>query len=347
MNKQRLVYVGFGFNHHLGGHAGYHQIKKYLDYDIVIDAQKYAPNPNSAPPTSLYRRGVSWFRRKFISKIFWGYGCVPWYLFKCAAIAFFKGNSTFHFIYGENLYRNLSILHKNGCRCVCTLHQPFEWFKENPKRLQVLKTIDHIILVGEKEISLFEKATGKKNVSFIPHGICSDFYKPSSTAKKENMLLTVGNWLRDYSFADKVYQHLLECYPELRIVVVSTINNKKYITPGERISFLSGISDDELCGLYQRTSCLFLPLIRYTANNALLEASAVGCNIIIASDNPDNSYLPDKMIEITEMKIDSTIDAIRRILRNPGNNIELSNYVNNNYSWGIVADKTKSLLLKI
>lgn len=37
----KLVYVGFGFRHHLGGHAGYHQIKTYLDYDYYVDAQGF------------------------------------------------------------------------------------------------------------------------------------------------------------------------------------------------------------------------------------------------------------------------------------------------------------------
>ena len=39
--KRRLVYVGFAFPHHKGSHAGYHQVKDYLQYDMEIDCQEY------------------------------------------------------------------------------------------------------------------------------------------------------------------------------------------------------------------------------------------------------------------------------------------------------------------
>ena len=40
MNK-KLVYIGFAFSHHKGTHAGYHQIREYLNYDYVVDCQAY------------------------------------------------------------------------------------------------------------------------------------------------------------------------------------------------------------------------------------------------------------------------------------------------------------------
>jgi hypothetical protein len=35
----KSIYIGFTFHHH-GEHSGYDQIKKYLEYDKILDCQK-------------------------------------------------------------------------------------------------------------------------------------------------------------------------------------------------------------------------------------------------------------------------------------------------------------------
>lgn len=340
--SNKLVYVGFGFQHHLGGHAGYHQIKNYLDYDYFVDAQSFFNNASLKRGKFLNRI------RHFIFPYFcFGFKSFPWYLLKCIWMAITKGHLTFHFIYGENLFYDFKLLKIRGCKTVMTLHQPFEWFKDKPSWIRKLKSVDHVILVGESEIELFKQLTGKDNVSFIPHGICSDFYCPDESVKKEKMVLTVGNWLRDFRFADQVYQRLLVDDNDLRIVVVSNPKNKDFITPNERISFKSGISDEELRELYRRTSCLFLPLTRYTANNALLEAGAVGCPIIIACDQPDNSYIPESMIDLLPFNQDIVISKIETLFIDNSINNCLSNYVDSHFSWSSVSKDTKEILFSL
>lgn len=335
----KLVYIGFGFLHHLGGHAGYHQIREYLDYDYYIDAQDFH-NILAKTMSNFERR----FRHYVLSHFWFGFSAFPWYLIKCIWMALTRGHLTFHFIYGENLFYNSKLLKIRGCKTVVTLHQPYEWFTSKPEWVRRLKNVDHIILVGEAEVPLFRKLTGKDNVSFIPHGICSDFYCPDNKVAKQKMVLTVGNWLRDFCFADKVYQQLLSDDPEVRIVIVSAPQNKSFITPDKRISFVSGISDEELRDLYRKTSCLFLPLKRYTANNALLEAGAVGCPILIACDYPDNSYIPEQYANVQPIQIEKVVFEIERILRNPKTELGLSTYINDKYSWTRVAQETKQIL---
>lgn len=116
----------------------------------------------------------------------------------------FQGASYFPFLYGEIFFYNSRFLKVRGCKTVVTLHQPVEWFMQRPLRHKYLKSVDHVILVGETEVPLFKKLTGRDNVFFIPHGIYSDFYCPGNDDRRENMVLTVGNWLRDFQFADKI-----------------------------------------------------------------------------------------------------------------------------------------------
>lgn len=333
--ERKLVYVGFAYSHHKGTHAGYHQIKDYLNYDYIVDTSSYInkqpENPN--------------FIEKIMFKLF-GFYVFPWYLLKVLWLSWTQKNVSIHFIYGENIYFSIKKMLNRKTRVVCTYHQPYEWFLTKGSyshQLEKLKDVDEIILVGNTELSIFSGATGKDNVHYIPHGICTDFYKPEGGIKKEHILLTVGNWLRDYEFANIVYQKLLEIDKDLEIYIVTLPKNKAKITENPRIHFLSGITDEELKNLYCRCSVLFLPLIRYTANNSLLEAGATGCNIVISSDNPDNSYIPNDLLTLVPMEVNATVRKIQNAINSQYNN-RLADYVKNNYSWEIIGDITKKIL---
>lgn len=326
--KRKLVYIGFAFKHHKGTHAGYHHVKEYVNYDYVIDTQEYFEYLHSF---SLCKKILSRLKRIY-------------YLLQCSLLSIFEGNVTFHFIYGENNYIPFPFMHSRGNKVVVTFHQPFSWFKDSTKWIERLKKIDEIILVGNSEIQLFKDVTQKDNVHFFPHGICSDFYSPMNTASKD-MVLMVGNWLRDFAFASKIFAKLEQVSPHTEVIVVTNAMNHHYFESNKNVKVLSGITDQELRDLYRTTTCLFLPLKRFTANNALLEAASVGCNILIATDFADNSYMPNDDLSICPMNEDIVISKMLNIMKLDVN-IKLSNYVKENFSWPIVAKELEKFLLK-
>ena len=91
---------------------------------------------------------------------------------------------------------------------------------------------------------------------------------------------------------------------------------------------------------------LFLPLIRYTANNSLLEAGATGCNIVVSSDYPDNSYLPESLLTLTSMEEDKAINGIEKTMT-PTYNAEISEYVSRKYGWEHISKQTFEILSSI
>ena len=139
--KNKLVYIGFGFLHHLNGHAGYHQIKNHIDYDIIIDAQKF----HNICANHKMNRLEAWLRAKIFPIFCFGFTAFPWYLIKCIFLALTKGHLTFHFIYGENLYYDFRLLHIRGCKVVLTLHQPYDWFVTKERWHKRLQKVDHVI----------------------------------------------------------------------------------------------------------------------------------------------------------------------------------------------------------
>lgn len=342
MNK-KLVYIGFAFPHHKGTHAGYHQIREYLDYDYVVDCQSYFEKSQyEYSKLSLFRR----IYRKTLGRVF-GINNIPWYLFRLIWLGVRYNNLVFHYIYGENIFFPwIKKFMRRGNLVVCTFHQPCSFFQTHDRWKSRIKKSDYIILVGNTELDDFKKMTGKDNVVYIPHGISTDFYKVDANVKKEKTILTVGNWLRDYEFADKVYRRLLDKHPDINIHIVTLPQNKVFISESERVEFMSGITDEELRKEYLQSSVLFLPLKRYTANNSLLEAASMGCNIVIASNYPDNSYIPERYVTIVNMVLDDVVCAIESSMKS-AHNKDLSVYIDNQYSWRVISLKTKCFLLSL
>ena len=329
----KLVYIGFAFQHHKGLHAGYHHIKDYLPYDKIIDGQKELERWSN-PNISIVDRII----RKIFQKIIKTQ--LPFTYLRALYYAMFHKNCVFHFIYGENIYSNFCHRLMLNNKTVITLHQPFYWFNSD-LWLRRLRSIDGVILMSNKEVDKFITTTGKDNVSFIPHGIDTEFYAPDENIQKSNCILMVGNWLRDFKFANTVFCKLLNEDETLQINVVTNKENFKYFTSKSRIHLMSGISDIELRNLYRVSKVLFLPLIEYTANNAFLEAVSTGCPVIIATDKPDYSYLKKNMIDVIPLNISLVVDYLSNDIFKTVNR----NSVIRTFSWKTIGNLSKRKLL--
>lgn len=328
----KLVYIGFAFQHHKGLHAGYHHIKDYLHYDKVIDGQKELERWSN-PNISIVDRIIRKVLQKTINTQ------LPLTYLRALYYGIFHKNCVFHFIYGENIYSNFChrLMHNN--KIVVTLHQPFSWFN-NELWLARLRTVDNVILMSNKDVKKFIAATGKDNVSFIPHGIDTDFYAPDENIQKNNSILMVGNWLRDFTFANTVFCKLLSEDSTLQINVVTNKDNFKYFTFTSRIHLLSGISDVELRSLYRDSKVLFLPLIEYTANNAFLEALSTGCPVVIATNNPDYSYIKKELIDVIPLDLLGVVNYLKNDLFK---SIDRASVIEI-FSWKTIGNLTRSKL---
>jgi hypothetical protein len=338
----KLVYVGFEFAHHKDKNGGYDLIGSHLRYDIKISVQKecdYILNPRKTICSRIFKK---------IYQVFLGEG-TPIGVLRCIYRAIFYKNQVFHFIYAENTYKWLNLFKGKSNKIVCTFHQPKSFFTKNKHWIDRIKHIDEIILLSKSDIIFFENITGKKNVHFIPHGINTNFYFYNSSIPRKKSILLVGNWLRDFNFASEIFNILLGISPQLEINVVSNKSNNKYFK-NQNVNFYNNISDDELKAFYQSSKVVFFPLFEYTANNAILEAAACGCNIIVATPNQvDNTYFSSEYIDFFDM---DTSKVIKRILMLLDENDftqkaqKLSEFVKRTYSWNSIALETKKILLQ-
>lgn len=341
LTTKKIIYIGFIFKHHKGSHAGYNKIKNYLKYDKEINCQ-------CEHEWLSYNKHV--FFQKIIQKVYlFLFGTTYLVtLFRCIYLAIFHKNQVFHFIYGENNYKWLHIFKGKTNKIVCTFHQPLSFFISNPDFTSTLNSIDKIILMSEKDVSAFKKWTSKDNVFFIPHGIDVGFYYPYIYKKRSNTVLMVGNWLRDFEFANSVFKRLFEESDDIKVVVVTSSSNFAYFEQNSKLELLSGISDEELRDLYISAKCLFLPLKSFTANNAILEAAATCCPIIIATNNYDSSYFNLEQIESLPINIELVVKKLISTINSPYDEqkaLNIRRLVVEKYSWENIANKTENLLM--
>lgn len=333
--RNKTVYVGFAFAHHKNTHAGYHQIKKYLQYDICIDGQweyDFVYNKIELYPVLL---------RKLFRKI-WKWRLVVTELI-CVILALVGRDMVFHVIYPENIIKHLPHIKGRNNKVVCTIHQPIAFFQSDERWKKILERVDKIILVSNKEIDLWKEYLPSVKLEYIPHGIDTDFYK-STNLNRIPQVLMVGNWLRNFQFANQVFYELKKRKNDVDIVVVTNPENFHYFTSS--VKLMTNISDNELLLLYNTSALLFMPMYAFTANNALLEAASCGLAILIATDDKKNSsYFAENMVAYESFDIDNVVKQIMCRIEKVDDNSLISNWVKEHYDWSYIAQVTNEYLI--
>lgn len=333
---QKIVYVGFAFNHHAKTYAGYHQIKSYISYDHYIDCQK----EKNFVDKVIKRK---WLIDRIYIKVF---GPRLWRSeLKCIFYSLFHKHITFHIIYGENILKYLYLFRKQN-HIVSTFHLPYELISKNKDYCNAIKHSQKVIILTQKDLLQIKKIKGDENVFYIPHGISTSFYKPGEIKRNPKHLLMVGNMLRNFQLANTIFNKLLDRDNTLSITIVTQLYNHHYFTKRDRLILLHDISNKSLLNLYQTVSLLILPMYSFTANNALLEALSCGCHVHIISDRIDNSYQTNNVITHTSAKnIQESIDFIENYIENfKDDSYSVRESIIKKYSWEVIADQVYKLL---
>lgn len=279
-----MVALSFRFPHH-GRYSSYHRLLDYLDpQDRAVDA--------TIPLAVYHNRYLNW--RDMAGR--------TWRRFKEAEawrIANAENSRWMHYLYPEQGYYNGFSRKKKDQRILFSCHLPelvVEEFKGKLKYLvEGLRRADGIILMSPNDRSYYEEMAPQARIAFIPHGIDVHYFSPRTAREPRGSanfrVLTVGNMMRDFPRLAGVIRRAASEGLEIEFNVVAklgVLNNLRKLVGEEawpRVRAHHDISDEALRDLYHGCDLLFLPLLAATANNALLEAMAVGLPIF-ASDLP-------------------------------------------------------------
>jgi glycosyltransferase involved in cell wall biosynthesis len=302
-SMRKAVYVGFKFTH-MGSHTGYDSVRLHAKYDLFVDCEKdYERMQRFLARRTLLSRSYG----RVLGSRLW------WVEIRCLFLALLHRDLVFHFVYAENTYRYLGWFKWLGFRIVCTYHQPVSFYRKRPKFLRGMQRVDDIIVLSAEAVCPFQAWKGDEKVHAIDHGVDTDFFYPDAVTPHERQVLTVGNWMRDFEFAARVFAVLLQHDENVQVHVIANKDNLGGFHPHPRLHLHHGITDEELLSRYRSAALLFLPLHDFVACNAVLEAAAVGLPILVASTRKGDQ-LPDGLIEYLPMELDVVVRRIREHL---------------------------------
>jgi len=331
-----LYFVNFKFRHH-GKHSGYDNLINYFPNAFHISGQNYETLIHWINKQNKYTRFA--LNKLLNNKRYW----IEYYtLFKTPN----SSSTIIHFLYPENQYRNFGKW-KDKRKIVVTFHQPPEYFIDeinNKNNIERYRFIDKAIVVSKTQIPIVEKLVGKGKVVFIPHGVDTEFFKPDKKIYKDIDVLIVGNWLRDFNFARKVFKKLQN--KNINIVVVSLKKNASYFNDLNNVKFFYNISDFDLLKIYQKSKILFLPIKNATANNALLEGMSCGLPIVSTFVEAIKEYIDNEGIRFVSFNEDEVIEVLLEILKNSKLRRkmgEITRWQAIQYSWNNISGKLSNL----
>lgn len=222
-----------------------------------------------------------------------------------------------HFVDGEHcgllsaLFREKAG-YLGGPKLVATFHQPRTILKQIVKNPSFLNHFDLIQLMTPDQANYFTNYVSQEKLICVPHGVAEEIMvqrpldsaagkelsKLSDLIKRRKVLLTVGNWLRDFDSLIATATKLRH-RNDIMFVIVSK-NLELDIKGIDNVLLLNeGISDDALHWLYREAELLFLPLLDGAANNAILEAMAIGLPIA-TTDLPAIHFYTSRLARVAE-----------------------------------------------
>lgn len=333
--------------HHRSSHhaqnSGYGQLSEYLDGEKLPYLDSKFPYKLAKICSSFFKKGAGTYDTTSIIK--------DYELSK--RILFGNDKGIVHYLNGERDIRMAIQLNKikKKYQFIATFHKPPELFDEYFPNTSYFKKLDGIIAVGKNQVDFLKERLNINHVDYIPHGIDTSFFYPGTKARKENVILFVGQHLRDFDALNFAVPRLKEKIPNLKVHIVLRHDYAKLIDFDSCISIHSGIDDFQLRALYQESTLLFLPLKTSTACNSLLEAMACGLPIVSTDVGGNFGYVSnDSGVLLPSTDIFGMIDTVIDLLSDSKSLLEMglnARISAERMDWKIIANDVNNFYEKV
>lgn len=341
MNDPCAVFFGFSFRHH-GLHTAVLGLARELSDPIVIDVSP--PRPRWTPHWLDWSLNWRWL-------YYAEYRLLPYYRSDRPCVIH-------HYLSEKTMFRDHRW--KRDHRLVATCNQPLERILEedgNPRRAMyrtALEACHAVIVQTTGDVETFASASKIPRPTYIPLGVDCSFFTPPAepTTPGRPLILTVGDWLRDYAVWAESVRRLADEGLEAEFVVVAnrdTLAEAARLLGSSRanVRFLHGISDEALLALYRRATLFFLPLHNDMGNDALLEALATGCPMVLTDLTATREYAGDAAVYIRLGSAESAVSAIRALVGDEVRRIQLGRAARaravERCDWPRLADRHRTL----
>jgi glycosyltransferase involved in cell wall biosynthesis len=280
LSPPSVIYT-FSFAHH-GSYSSFHRLAHYLSDQCVVDLtwrgiDRLPQRISAALMHRWLKYGEYRLRRHLRS-------ATP----RCV-----------HYIHPETSLQQ-SWRWKSYHKFVLTVHQPREYVPRTRQQfgnegfLRGLEVADAVVATDPESLEAYRKYAPQARLEVIPHGVDTEFFRPAPDCPQRPVILTVGNWLRDYECWAKVVRVLSVQLPAVEFEVIANPDTLRQARAAlgihsSRVHFSTGLSDSELRAAYAHAQLIFLPLKDSAANNAVLESLAMGLPVVV-TDLPASRF---------------------------------------------------------
>jgi len=262
-------------------------------------------------------------------------------------------NCIYHFTQAEKSYKLLAGMSgKRGHRFVGTFHHPpshFPWLFRSTRHLARLS---HAIILSNVQRDCIEGIVGQGKVTFVPHGVDTEYFTPRSGGRGDHPLRCVfaGNHMRDFDTLPAVVSGILERVPGAEFFIVSRNRKCEQFAGRERVRWLRDIPDDEYLAALQNSDLAVLPLVESVAVNSALEAMACGLPVVTNRGGVAD-YLTDACsVMVPAGDAAAMVEAASHILKNADLLRRMGNAARSRaleFSWPRVAEMTRDVYRKV
>jgi glycosyltransferase involved in cell wall biosynthesis len=251
-----------------------------------------------------------------------------------------------HILYGEEHIRFFTRWSHAPKNWIVTIHQPpFQW---NEDQLSLLRYVNSAIILYKKDIPFFEEFIGRGRIKFIHHGVDTEFFRPGHKPR-EKRILYAGVHLRNIRMLYRLVSVIYHKRPDLKFDFLVPEHRRieaglKELKDHPAVTWHSGLDDNALRDLYQKSYLLLLPMEDSGANTAVVESLACGLPILTTDVGGIRDYGGGEVFPLAANNDDSAmLELIEAYLDNPEMHSrcaqEARRFAERTLAWPLVASK--------
>jgi glycosyltransferase involved in cell wall biosynthesis len=327
--------VGFRYGHH-ASHSGYELFAHHLKLSNIkppfVNGRFLRTRLGRLPYIGDIGKALDDLFAMFTGKRLYTFSILLLEIWTIIHMLLNRRKSLYHVLYGETDIRFLPAASKIlGHKLIATFHEPVEtlpWFEMD----EIIAQLDGVILVNRCQKVYFQRLLPNSRLYFVPHAVDAKYFRPRCRLRTSNaysrklnapLILTVGSHLRDFKTYGRCASLLSEKGYVFDFIAVGAQHSDGSALPlsSPLVSYVHGISDDDLLTLYRKACVFVLPLRSVTANNALLEAMACGVPIVATGVDGIFEYVTPRGAEIVPPSNPGAMaDAILKVIYEYGRN---------------------------
>jgi glycosyltransferase involved in cell wall biosynthesis len=253
-----------------------------------------------------------------------------------------------HILYLEQHINLLKAWNKAPRNLIGTIHLPPSMWKE--EQCQPLSRLASALVLYQRDIPFFEKHVGKGRARFIHHGADVNFFKPDpSKLQMPPRILYSGVFLRNEPMLVRVVKQLAEKFRDLCFDLLVPKHHQKSpmlapLLQHPQVTWHSGLNDNQLLELYQKSYLMLLPMNDSGANTAVVESLVSGLPLVTTDVGGIRDYGGGPVFPIIANNDDAAMIAlVEDYLSQRQRRDEISRkcrqFAEENLAWPLVAQK--------